>query len=96
VGRKEDLWADRFKNTIPENGLAVWDCWKHIEMNPVRAHMVKKPGRLPFLLFRALERHRQASLCLGRHPPAATHVQGLAPGDSVTASQSAPASPHVA
>ena len=29
--RKGHLWAERFKNTILENGLAVWDCWKYID-----------------------------------------------------------------
>ena len=27
VRRRGHLWAERFKNTILENGLAVWDCW---------------------------------------------------------------------
>jgi hypothetical protein len=35
VRRHGSLWGGRFKNTILENGLAVWDCWKYIEMNPV-------------------------------------------------------------
>ena len=35
--RRGHLWADRFKNTVLECGLAVWDCWKYIEMNPVFA-----------------------------------------------------------
>ena len=27
VRRRGHLWGDRFKNTVLENGLAVWDCW---------------------------------------------------------------------
>jgi hypothetical protein len=38
--RRGSLWADRFKHTILEDGVAVWSCWKYIEANPVRAGMV--------------------------------------------------------
>jgi putative transposase len=51
VRRRGHLWADRFKNTLLENGLAVWDCWKYIEMNPVRAHLVKNPADYRFCSF---------------------------------------------
>lgn len=40
VRRRGSLWADRYKNTILEDGLAVWSCWNYIENNPVRAGMV--------------------------------------------------------
>lgn len=49
--RRGHLWAGRFKNTILENGLAVWDCWKYIEMNPVRANMVANPADYRFCSF---------------------------------------------
>ena len=51
VRRRGALWAGRFKNTILENGLAVWDCWKYIEMNPVRAGMVNTPADYRFCSF---------------------------------------------
>ncbi|NQT92762.1 MAG: hypothetical protein HQ559_08375 [Lentisphaerae bacterium] len=51
VRRRGHLWADRFKNTILENGLAVWDCWKYIEMNPARARMVANPADYRFCSF---------------------------------------------
>ncbi len=44
VRRRGSLWAGRFKNTILETGLAVWDCWLYVEMNPVRARMVGSPA----------------------------------------------------
>ena len=31
--------------------MAVWDCWKYIEMNPVRAGMVKDPADYRFCSF---------------------------------------------
>ena len=49
--RRGHLWAGRFKNTVLEDGLAVWDCWKYIEMNPVRAHMVSSPADYRFCSF---------------------------------------------
>ncbi len=41
IRRRGSLWADRYKNTILEDGVAVWSCWSYIENNPVRAGMVK-------------------------------------------------------
>jgi len=61
VRRRGHLWADRFKNTVLESGLAVWDCWKYIEMNPVRARMVASPADYRFSSF-----GRWAAR--GRHP----------------------------
>ena len=49
--RRGHLWAGRFKNTILEDGMAVWDCWKYIEMNPVRANMVANPADYRFCSF---------------------------------------------
>ena len=46
--RRGHLWADRFKSTVLESGLAVWDCWKYIEMNPVPARMVNAPADYRF------------------------------------------------
>ena len=48
IRRRGHLWADRFKNTVLENGLAVWDCWKYIEMNPVRAGLARTPADYRF------------------------------------------------
>lgn len=48
VRRRGHLWAERFKNTVLEGGLAVWDCWKYIEMNPVRARLVSDPADYRF------------------------------------------------
>lgn len=38
------LWAGRFKNTLLGDATAVWECWKYIEMNPVRAGLVREAG----------------------------------------------------
>jgi len=59
--RRGHLWANRFKNTVLENGLAVWDCWLYVEMNPVRARMVGKPADYRFCSFGAWS-------ATGKHP----------------------------
>jgi hypothetical protein len=46
--RLGSLWAGRFKNTILETGLAVWNCVKYVTMNPVRAQIVSDPGKYRF------------------------------------------------
>ena len=48
---KTAIKARRPKNTVLESGLAVWDCWKYIEMNPVRARMVSDPAAYRFCSF---------------------------------------------
>ena len=40
VRRRGPLWAGRFKNTVLEDGAALWACWSYIECNPVRAGLV--------------------------------------------------------
>ncbi len=44
IRRRGSLWADRFKHTLLGDGKAAWTCVKYIEMNPVRAGMVKHPS----------------------------------------------------
>jgi putative transposase len=59
--RRGHLWAERFKNTILESGLSVWECWQYIEMNPVRAGMAETPADYRFCSFGAWS-------ATGRHP----------------------------
>jgi REP element-mobilizing transposase RayT len=41
--RRGRFWADRFKSTLLENERAVLDCLLYIELNPVRAGLVRRP-----------------------------------------------------
>lgn len=43
--RRGTLWAERFKSTILEEEEALWNCVAYIELNPVRAGLVKNPGQ---------------------------------------------------
>ncbi|MCE9616374.1 MAG: hypothetical protein K8T26_19045 [Lentisphaerae bacterium] len=72
VRRRGHLWADRFKNTVLECGLAVWDCWKYIEMNPVRAGLAPTPADYGFGSFGQWTD-------TGRHPYAEVLEQRLLP-----------------
>jgi REP element-mobilizing transposase RayT len=46
--RRGTLWSERFKSTILEDKDALWSCVKYIELNPVRANMVKDPANYRF------------------------------------------------
>jgi REP element-mobilizing transposase RayT len=61
IRRRGSLWADRFKNTILEDGFAVWSCWSYIENNPVRANMVQDAADYRFCTHGAWHQ-------TGRHP----------------------------
>ncbi len=41
--RRGRFWADRFKSVLLEDEKAVFDCLLYIELNPVRAGIVKRP-----------------------------------------------------
>ncbi|MGD9418604.1 MAG: transposase, partial [Verrucomicrobiota bacterium JB025] len=43
-GRKGTLWEDRFKSVIVEDGVAARTMAAYIDLNPVRAEMVKEPA----------------------------------------------------
>ena len=41
--RKGFFWSDRFKSVIVDNGETLINCLAYIDLNPVRAGIVKKP-----------------------------------------------------
>ncbi len=46
--RRGPLWAGRFKNTLLGGAVALWRCWKYIEMNSFRAGLVQDPADYRF------------------------------------------------
>ena len=72
IRRRGPLWAGRFKNTVLEDGAALWACWTYIERNPVRAGMVEDAADYRFCSY---GRGRQS----GRHPFAAALEAHLIP-----------------
>jgi len=41
--RRGTLWGERFKSVIVEKGAALINCLAYVELNPIRAGLVKKP-----------------------------------------------------
>jgi putative transposase len=41
--RRGTLWGERFKSVIVENGETLINCLAYIDLNPVRARLVKRP-----------------------------------------------------
>lgn len=72
IRRRGSLCADRFKNTVLEDGVAVWACWNYIENNPVRARMVEEAAEYRFCSYGAWCQS-------GRHPFAANLRQVALP-----------------
>ena len=47
-GRKGTLWQGRYFSAIAESARYVLACYRYIELNPVRAHMVAAAGDYPW------------------------------------------------
>jgi len=72
VRRRGALWGGRYKNTVLEAGLAVWNCWKYVEMNPVRAGIVANAADYRFCSFGEWS-------ATGKHPFAETVQRRVMP-----------------
>ena len=62
--RSGTLWEGRFKSCITREDEYVLSCYRYIELNPVRAHMVEHPGEYFWSSYRAnaqLERNEMIS-----------------------------------
>lgn len=49
--RTGTLWEGRYKTSLVQTGDYVLMCYRYIELNPVRACMVKHPGEYPWSSF---------------------------------------------
>lgn len=47
-GRTGTLWEGRYKASLIQDDLYLLTCHRYIEMNPVRAGIVRIPGRYPY------------------------------------------------
>ncbi len=47
-GRTGTLWEGRFRSCIAESARYVLACYRYIELNPVRAGMVRHPAQYPW------------------------------------------------
>jgi putative transposase len=50
--RSGTLWEGRFKATLVDTSSYLLACYRYIELNPVRALMVQRPGDYPWSSFR--------------------------------------------
>jgi putative transposase len=75
--RSGTLWEGRFKSNLVQRERYLLTCQRYIELNPVRARMVERPGDYPWSSYRAnAELHPSALisphekyLALGLSPP---------------------------
>ncbi len=51
--RTGTLWENRFKSCLVQSEHYVLECYRYIELNPVRAGMVKHPKEYPWSSYRA-------------------------------------------
>ena len=51
------LWEGRFYSTAVEGGRYLFTCYRYIELNPVRAGMVRHPGDFAWSSYRANAEH---------------------------------------
>ncbi|MEO5699436.1 MAG: transposase [Casimicrobiaceae bacterium] len=52
-GRTGTLWEGRYKAAVVDDERYLLTCMRYIETNPVRAHMVARPGDYPWSSYRA-------------------------------------------
>jgi len=65
-GRKGHLWEARFRSTIVEAESYFLRCMAYIDLNPVRAGMVEKPGDYPWSGYRCLAKEDESFIRLHR------------------------------
>ncbi len=52
-GRTGTLWDSRYKSSLVDSETYLIACMRYIELNPVRAGMVRDPGEYPWTSYRA-------------------------------------------
>jgi len=50
--RTGSLWEGRFRSSIVDSSTYLLTCYRYIELNPVRAGMVRQPGEYPWSSYR--------------------------------------------
>jgi len=61
------LWEGRFYSSVVDSGAYLFSCYRYVEMNPVRAGMVARPGDYRWSSYRA-NAEGDASPLLTPHP----------------------------
>jgi putative transposase len=91
--RTGTLWQGRYKASLIQDSIYLLTCCRYIELNPVRAGMVRLPGDYRYSSYRHNATGKSDSLVTA-HPVyqslAANHVQRLAAYRALFADQIAP------
>jgi putative transposase len=66
-GRTGTLWEGRFKSSIVQEQWHLLRCYRYIELNPVRANMVRHPGDYNWSSYRS-NTGREPSMLVKPHP----------------------------
>lgn len=53
TGRSGTLWEDRFQSCLVQDDEYLLQCYRYIELNPVRAGMVEHPAEYPWSSYRS-------------------------------------------
>jgi len=65
--RTGTLWEGRFRSCLTQEEDYVMGCYRYIELNPVRAYMVRHPAEYPWSSYRANAQGEPTTL-LTSHP----------------------------
>jgi len=65
-GRKGHLWEGRFRSTVVHASSYFLRCMAYIDLNPVRAGIVKEPGDYQWASYRHLAREDESFITLHR------------------------------
>ena len=60
--RSGTLWEGRFRSCLVQHEAYLLTCYRYIELNPVRAKMVERPGAHPWSSYHANARGKQDAL----------------------------------
>ena len=61
-GRTGTLWEGRYKSSLVDSDRYLLTCYRYIELNPVRAHIVERPGDYEWSSYRGNASGRAVSL----------------------------------
>jgi len=56
------LWEGRYYSSVVDSGAYLFTCHRYIEMNPVRARMVARPGDFPWSSYRTNAEGEQSAI----------------------------------
>jgi len=65
--RTGSLWEGRYKNCLVDNNSYLWNCYRYIELNPVRAGLVAHPGDYSWSSYAANAKGQPDLLVSPRH-----------------------------